>query len=121
MLLTDLLGSEVFAPRFVGFVSDVRFVLDAVSTDQPTPTTRLYGLIVSPHARSSSLGFERRGIRSPWPVAQIVDWWHRGSFLVLWPDVLRLDERRVDLRLDYTRRPADLARSAAGPPQIAEA
>jgi hypothetical protein len=120
MLLSDLLGAEVFAPRFVGFVCDARFVLDPLSTDQPTPTARLYGLIVSPHARSSSLGFERRGIRSPWPVGKIVGWRHRGSFLVLWPDVLRLDERRVDLRLDYTRRPPDLALSAAVPPHLAE-
>src|SRR6185369_2408218 len=66
MLLTVLLGSKVFAPGFVGFVSDVRFLLDAFPTDQPTPTARLYGLIVSPHARSSSLGYERSGIRSPW-------------------------------------------------------
>ena len=52
MILTDLLGSEVFGPRFLGYVSDVRFVLDETSTDQPTPSARLYGLVVSPHARS---------------------------------------------------------------------
>jgi hypothetical protein len=120
MLLSDLIGSEVFAPRFVGFVSDVRFVLDPTSTDQPTPAARLYGLIVSPHARSSSLGYERSGVRSPWPVAKIVRWRHRGSFLVLWPDVLRLDDRRVQLRLDHVQRPPALSRSAAVPPRIAE-
>jgi hypothetical protein len=118
MLVSDLIGSEVFAPRFVGFVSDVRFVLDPTSTDQPTPAARLYGLIVSPHARSSSLGYERSGVRSPWPVAKIVRWRHRGSFLVLWPDVLRLDDRRVELRLDHVQRPPGLSRSAAVPPQI---
>lgn len=118
MLLTDLLGSEVFAPRFVGFVSDVRFVLDATSTDQPTPPARLYGLVVSPHARSSSLGFERRGVRSPWPIAAAVRWRHRGSFLVLWSDVLRLDERRVQLRTDYEPRSAELAQSAAASPRF---
>src|SRR5689334_13870826 len=98
MLLTDLLGSKVFGPRFVGFVSDVRFLLDPVSTDQPTPPAQLYGLIVSPHARSSSLGYERSGITSPWPIARLVGWRHRGSFLVLWPDILRIDARRIELR-----------------------
>ena len=59
MILTDLLGSEVFGPEFLGYVTDARFLLDPPSTDQPMPTARLYGLVVSPHARSSSLGFER--------------------------------------------------------------
>jgi hypothetical protein len=56
MLQPDLRGSEVFASRVVGFVSYVAFIIDATSTDQPTPTARLYGLILSPHARSSSFG-----------------------------------------------------------------
>jgi hypothetical protein len=59
MILTDLLGSKVFGPDFLGYVTDARFVLDPPSSDQPMPTARLYGLVVSPHARSSSLGFER--------------------------------------------------------------
>jgi hypothetical protein len=121
MLLSDLLGAEVFAPRFVGFVSDVRFILDPTSTDQPTPTARLYGLVVSPHARSSSLGFERSGVRSPRMLANIVRWRHRGSFLVVWPDVLRLEERRVQLRLEYLRRPPDLSRAASVPPRSPKA
>jgi len=119
MLLSDLLGAEVFAPRFIGFVSDVRFVLDPTSTDQPTPPARLYGLIVSPHARSSSLGYERSDVRSPWPVAKIVRWRHRGSFLVHWPDVLRLEDRRVQLRPGHVRHPPVLSRSAAVPPSLA--
>lgn len=118
MLLSDLLGSEVFGPRSVGFVSDVRLLLDESSTDQPTPPAHVYGLIVSPHARSSSLGYERSGVRSPWPVAKLIGWRHRGSFLVLWPDVRRIEARRIDLRVDYTQRDPKLARSAAVPPHI---
>jgi len=36
MILTDLLGSEVFEREFLGYVSDARFVLDETSGDQPT-------------------------------------------------------------------------------------
>ena len=56
MIITDLLGARVFGPDFLGFVSDVRFRFDTDSLGQPA---WLYGIIVSPHARSSSLGFER--------------------------------------------------------------
>ena len=112
MILSDLLGSEVFGPRFIGYVSDARFVLDEISTDQPTPIARLYGLVVSPHARSSSLGFERSGIRSPWPVAALVRWRHRDSFLVLWSDIQRVEWRRVQLRLDFARWSPELSGSA---------
>ena len=66
MIITDLLGARVFGPEFVGFVSDVRFSFDTSSIGQ---SAQLYGIIVSPHARSSSLGFERSGVRSPWPIA----------------------------------------------------
>jgi hypothetical protein len=118
MIATDLLGSEVFGPRFVGYVSDLRFVLDESSTDQPTPTARLYGLVVSPHARSSSLGFERSGVRSPWPIAALVHWRHRDSFLVRWADIARVEPRRVQLRLDYTKWSPDLPESAVITPEF---
>ena len=118
MILTDLLGSEVFGQEFLGYVSDVRFVLDETSTDQPTPIARLYGLVVSPHARSSSLGFERSGVRSPWPIAALVNWRHRGSFLVRWSDIQRIERRRVQLRLDFARWSPDLSQSAIIKPEL---
>jgi len=67
------------------------------------PPARLYGLLVSPHARSSSLGFERAGVRSPWPVAALVRWRHRGSFLVLWSDLTMISLGRIDLRPGYRK------------------
>ena len=50
-------------------MTDVRFSLDTHSIGPPA---RLYGIIVSPHAHSSSLGFERSGVRSLWPIAALV-------------------------------------------------
>ena len=95
MIITELLGARVFGPDFQGFVSDVRFSLDTEAVGLPA---KLYGIIVSPHARSSSLGFERSGVRSPWPIAALVRWRHRGSFLVRWADIERIDVNRIQLR-----------------------
>jgi hypothetical protein len=95
VIITELLGARVYGPDFLGFVSDVRFRLDTESIGQPA---QLYGIIVSPHARSSSLGFERSGVRSPWPIAALVRWRHRGSFLAHWRDIERIDIKRIQLR-----------------------
>jgi hypothetical protein len=100
VIITDLLGARVFGPHFVGYVSDARFTLDIASASRPA---RLYGIVVSPHARSSSLGYERSGVRSPWPIAALVRWRHRGSFLVRWDDIERLDRGRIKLRPGFTK------------------
>jgi hypothetical protein len=118
MILTDLLGSRVFGPDFLGYVTDARFVLDPPSSDQPMPAARLHGIVVSPHARSSSLGFERVEVRSPWPIAMAVRWRHRGSFLVAWADIARLDSQRVQLRGNFTRRSSLLHEPAIGDPEM---
>lgn len=104
MIITDLLGSRVFGPNFLGFVSDVRFIRED-SAGQPA---RLYGILVSPHVRSSSLGFERSGVRSPWPIAALVRWRHRDSFLVRWYDIERLDADRIQLRPGFQRASPEL-------------
>jgi hypothetical protein len=100
VIITELLGSQVFGRDFLGFVSDVRFSLESGSMGQPA---QLYGIIVSPHARSSSLGFERSGVRSPWPIAALVRWRHRGSFLIRRGDIERLDRDRIQLRPGFQR------------------
>lgn len=109
MIITDLLEARVFGPDFLGFVTDVRFSLDPHAIGLPTT---LYGIIVSPHARSSSLGFERSGVRSPWPIAALVRWRHRDSFLVCWADIERFDERRIQLRPGFERASAELPSSS---------
>ena len=105
MIITDLLGARVFGPDFLGFVSDVRFWLDTKSIGQPA---QLYGIVVSPHARSSSLGYERSDVRSPSPIAALVRWRHRDSFLVRWEDIQRLDVRRINLRPGFTKVSSEL-------------
>ena len=100
MIITELLGARVYGPDFLGFVSDVRFRLDTESIGQPA---RLHGIMVSPHARSSSLGFERSGVRSPWPIAALVHWRHRGSFLARWGALERIDVKRIQLRQGFER------------------
>jgi hypothetical protein len=110
VILTDLLRARAFGPDFLGFVSDVRFSLDTESAaasagGQPAS---LYGIIASPHARSSSLGFERSGVRSPWPIAALVRWRHRGSFLVRWTDIERIEVGRIQLRPGFDRASPEL-------------
>jgi sporulation protein YlmC with PRC-barrel domain len=103
MILSDLLGCAVYdsAGARLGVVSDARFVLDGPPEGLLAPP-RLVGLIVSPRTSSSFLGYERQGLTQPWPVAQILRWWHRGSFLVLWEDLAGVRPDAVRLREGYT-------------------
>jgi hypothetical protein len=118
MILSDLLGAAVYAKDRVGHVTDVRFVLEGSSTDQPMPPARLHGLIVSPHTKSSPLGFERMEVRSPWPIAQLEHWLHRDSFLVPWADVAAILPERIQLRPGFTRYSARLLKSAVPAPDF---
>lgn len=119
MILSELIDRPVHgggAP--VGSVIDARFLLDETSTDQPTPPARLYGLVVSPHKRSSFLGYERSSVRSPWPLASLLRRRQRGAFLVLWDDIAELATDRVVLRPGFRRWSPELDRSAAVPPEL---
>ena len=118
MILTELLAAEVYGEQRLGHVTDVRFVLGSGSTDQPMPPARLHGLIVSPHTKSSPLGFERTEIRSPWPIAQLEHWLHRDSFLVLWVDIAGILPGRIQLRRGFTRYSARLIKSAVPAPDF---
>ena len=119
MILSSLLGGRVFAgDEPVGYVTDVRFVLDEQSSDQPEPPARLHGLIVSPYARSSWFGFERTQVTAPRPVAALIRWRQRGAFLVEWADIAEISPSRVQLRPGARRWAADLPRSAVARPEF---
>ncbi|QQQ61860.1 PRC-barrel domain-containing protein [Paenarthrobacter ureafaciens] len=111
MILTDILGIDVLdsSGKRLGEVSDVRFALDAA----PGPLlskARLVGIIVSPRTASSFLGFERQNLTQPWPIAQLLRWRHRGSFLVLWEDIALMGPKSVRLRSDFTPYESGLTR-----------
>lgn len=104
MILSELIGAPVVdGGTRVGRVNDVRLVLDA-TPDQaepdrtPMPTARLYGLIVGPSTAGSFLGYERSGVSSPWPIAQLLRWRRRDAFLILWRDVGGMSADGVLLR-----------------------
>jgi sporulation protein YlmC with PRC-barrel domain len=103
MILGDLLGSPVHdgRGRCVGRVTDARFAAEA-GPGRPPGGARLVGLVVSPHSASSFLGYERNGVTRPWPLAGLLRWRHRGSFLVLWEDIAALGPDAVRLREGYT-------------------
>lgn len=107
MILSDVLGSPVLDAdgERLGFAADVRFVLNPSGEDKLTPQVeaRLYGFIVSPHTKSSYLGYDRSDVNAPALIARFLAWRHRGSFLVLWPDVERVTGGRIELRRGYRR------------------
>lgn len=103
MLLSDLMHRPVLAddgPQ-VGFVLDVRFVLDGTATG-PLAQPRLHGILVSPRKHASFLGYERTDMRAPWLLADFLRWRTRGTFLIREQDIAVIGAT-VRLRPDATR------------------
>ncbi|MBT2522042.1 PRC-barrel domain-containing protein [Arthrobacter sp. ISL-28] len=103
MILGDLLGTPVHDSDGIrlGRVADARFTLDG-DPQQLMAGARLLGLVVSPHSWSSFLGYERTGLTQPWPLASLLRWRHRGSFVVMWDDIAVIGEESVRLRDGFT-------------------
>ena len=103
MQLSELLGLPVRDAdrQSVGTVTDVRFDLRAAAEGKSE--LHLVGLVVSPHTRSSYLGYERSGVNEPRVLATLLRWRHRGTHLVLWNDVARIDTDAVTLRAGFRR------------------
>jgi hypothetical protein len=103
MLLTDLIGLPVRAAgEAVGYVTDVRFVLDG-PPEGHLARARLHGLLVSPRTRGSFLGYERSAVTSPRLIGTFLAWRHAGTVLVLWPDVVSVAAEGVTLAAGYRR------------------
>jgi hypothetical protein len=103
MLLSDLVGLPVTTAGLrVGYVNDVRFVLDG-PPDGHLARPRLHGLVVSPHRRGSFLGYERVDVDRPRLINSFLARRHAGSVLVLWPDVSAVDQEGVRLVAGYHR------------------
>ena len=104
MQLSNLLGLAVTdaGHHRVGTVIDVRLAFSGSVAENPQ-APRLAGLVVSPHTKSSYLGYERTGINSPAVIAAIARWRHRGTFVVAWSDIAGIGSDRVTLRSGYER------------------
>ena len=85
----------------LGTVVDVR--LAAPPDDHQQTPTHVVGLVISPHTRSSYLGYERTDARAPRLLARIVWWRHRETFVAAWDDVARVEETCITLRSDSRR------------------
>lgn len=77
--------------------------LSAAARRDAVGSAVVVGLLVSPHAGGSFLGYERTGVRSPWPVAQLVLRRHRGTFLVRWEDVAAARDGEIRLAEGFAR------------------
>ncbi|WP_022910792.1 PRC-barrel domain-containing protein [Aestuariimicrobium kwangyangense] len=113
MNLNDLLGRHVFndAGERLGTVVDARFRFLPPSVGGPEEA-ELVGLVVSPHSRSTFGGFQRSNANAPWMVNAWMRWRHRGSFLVDWAQVARVEGNRLVLRPDFERLDATLRPSS---------
>jgi sporulation protein YlmC with PRC-barrel domain len=113
MILSDLLGTEVREAdgTAVGRVIDARFRLEGNTSPSQA---RLVGLIVSRGAIASYLGYERTAASRPVLLDKLLRALHRGSFLVLWQDIERIEEHRVLLRAGYERRSSVLPAEGRG-------
>lgn len=102
MILGDLLAQPVFdaGGARLGFVIDVRFVIDG-APQAPLADARLAGFVVSPRTKSSFWGYERTEQTRPAVIAKILGHRHRGTFLVPWNSVSRLEAGAVHLRPDH--------------------
>lgn len=99
MILSDLLGSDVFdaGGRRLGSLLDVRLEMSGTPR-QLLADLEVVGILVSPYSRISTWGFERRGAKAPAIIARPQHWLHRGTFLVDWRDVAVVHDGRVTLR-----------------------
>jgi hypothetical protein len=109
MLLSELLGLSVLDDegRRVGTVIDVRLAVQVGHQDDAGPT-QLFGFVVSPHSRSSYLGYERTDSTGPAMLSAILRWRHRGAFLAAWEDIARIEAHSVTLRSGHHRYSARL-------------
>jgi hypothetical protein len=104
MQLSRFLGVRVIdaAQHPVGTIVDVRLTMTGDPEHDPA-APRVLGLVISPHTRSSFLGYERSRADAPAMLAALFRWWHRGTFLAAWEDVARVESGLVKLRAGYTR------------------
>jgi sporulation protein YlmC with PRC-barrel domain len=107
MQLSRFLGLKVIdaGSHPVGTVIDVRLTV-AGDLDHGPARPRVAGLIISPRTNSSFLGYERTTTNTPYLLARLLRWRHRGTFLAAWDDVARVAEGQVTLRPQYTRHSA---------------
>ncbi len=108
MILSDLLGSTVRAPSgdVLGSVVDVRFRRGA-RRGAEEGDLELIALIVSPRSGTSFYGYERGTVNRPAVVAGIIRWIHRGSRIVPWECVSRVDRDVIHLGVEPPHIPLD--------------
>lgn len=109
MLLSDLLGSAVRTPegRMLGRIVDIRFRREP-RQGAHEGTLQLIALIASPRTRLSFYGYERGRVDRPAVVAAVLRWLHRGSRVIPWECVQRVEHDVVVLNCDPPVIPLDV-------------
>lgn len=108
LLLTDLLGAVVVEGEDrIGHVIDARFVIDG-SPGVLLSRARLLGVIVGPRPNVGFLGYERRDMRAPAPLAAVFRRRERGAHLVASEDLVEFADDRLRVREGHTHWSANL-------------
>ncbi len=108
MLLSELLSRAVRTPdgRMLGRVVDVRFRRGPRQGAQEGEL-ELIALIISPHTRLPFFGYERGRVSGPAVIAGLSSWLHRGSRVIPWECVERVEKDVVRLNCDPPVIPLD--------------
>ncbi len=103
MILSDLnrLPVEVEGEK-IGYVVDARFGVPSSGTKVEGPA-RLIGLIVDRRKSASFLGYERKSVNGPEPIARYLAWHHRAAFLLKWEDIQSIGHEAIEARPGFTR------------------
>ena len=100
MLLSDLLGAPVTTADGtpLGAVQDVRLVQDGPYVEGFGQALRVEGLVTGKRSFAVRLGFDRAGVRGPWPLTTIFCWLERRAPYYPWDEVESWDDDGVRLR-----------------------
>jgi hypothetical protein len=107
--LTDLLDAEVVdaAGASAGRVHDVRLVQDGPLVGPFGAALRVDGLVVGGMAVGARFGYERRGMRGPWPLRLLLRWLRRDGRFVAWSLVRAVEQGRIHIAGAATDLPRD--------------
>jgi hypothetical protein len=106
VLLSDLLDLDVLDGdgTRLGRVKDVRLVQDGPLLEGFGHALRVEGIVTGRGAIAVRLGFERAGVRGPWPLTTIFRRLERHARYYDWSDVAAWDADGVRLRVGATPR-----------------
>lgn len=94
----ELIGCVVLDPRgrTVGHVHDLVFLVR--TTEDGPPRFELVAIECGRAGIGHRLGYMRKAMAGPWPLAALFRWMYRHSRVIAWSEVRRIDPPRIEIR-----------------------